>query len=404
MHKIWLIIKHEYTRHVLRKRFLIALLSVPAWLLFSFLIGIGGVLLTADKAAGVVDLSGILQGMTPPESSTPFDNVPLIDYPSAEAAQAALDSDDIDVYFVVADDYRTSGAVDVFYYKQPSDLTYSAMRRFLRRALVQDLEPAVAERLLEGSNPVFQATQEDRSMATGEWLKIAVPIVVAIFLLVAIFTSGGYLLQAVVEEKENRTMEILATSLSPMQIMTGKTIALIAVGLTQVLAWMIVPLIALIFFGSLLASAGGNSIDWFTTLGLAALTGLPTFVLIASLMAAIGATVTEARESQQMSTLVTLPAMLPVMLISVILSQPNGALAVALSLFPLTASLTLLLRMAFATVPTWQIVASVVILLASAVGSLWLAARLFRAGMLRYGKQMNWKEIAQALRPAGRQA
>jgi len=211
-------------------------------------------------------------------------------------------------------------------------------------------------------------------------------------LIVSVFTSGGYLMQAIVEEKENRTMELLATSLSPMQIMGGKIIALIGVGLTQVVAWGFFPLLVILLVGPMLPSLQGVAVDW-EMIWIVLLTTLPTFVLISALMATIGSTVTEAREGQQITSLVTLPVIAPFLLFSVLIADPNGVVAIVLSIFPLTAALTLLIRMAFATVPAWQIVLSTLLLILSAVGSLWLAGRVFRVGMLSYGKRLGWREV-----------
>ena len=94
-----------------------------------------------------------------------------------------------------------------------------------------------------------------------------------------------------------------------------------------------------------------------------------------------------------------MPVMAPVMLIGVLVGNPSGVIAMFLSFFPLTASLGLLIRMAFSTVPTWQIIVSTAILVVSAAGALWLAGRVFRFGMLRYGKRMGWKDVFQSIRP-----
>lgn len=205
-------------------------------------------------------------------------------------------------------------------------------------------------------------------------------------------------MQAVVEEKENRTMEILATSASPGQIMNGKIAALISVGLTQVLAWAALPMLMVILAASYLPMVGSIVFDWRMVL-VTLVTAIPTFVLIASLMATVGASVTEAREGQQVTGLLTMPVMIPWMLVSVISGNPGGPIAVIFSLFPLTSSLTILIRMAFATVPVWQLVTSTALLIASAWGALWLSGRVFRAGMLRYGKRLTWKDIFSAVSP-----
>jgi len=131
----------------------------------------------------------------------------------------------------------------------------------------------------------------------------------------------------------------------------------------------------------------------FASLGSMLLVLLPAFVMICALMAAVGATVTEASEGQQVMGIFTLPLYLPYMLISVLMQNPNSPLAVGLSLFPLTAPLTISIRAGFSVVPAWQMALSVVILVASAAGALWFAGRAFRLGMLRYGQRLRWKEV-----------
>ncbi|NMC55428.1 MAG: ABC transporter permease, partial [Chloroflexi bacterium] len=132
----------------------------------------------------------------------------------------------------------------------------------------------------------------------------------------------------------------------------------------------------------------GGSYVW---LSLAALPA--AFVLVAALMATVGATATEAREAQQMAGLFTIPLFVPYWLITPLIESPNSLLAVGLSLFPLTAPVTLAARAAFTVLPVWQIVVSLGLLYATAFGALWLAGRAFRLGMLQYGKRLKLAEI-----------
>ena len=120
---------------------------------------------------------------------------------------------------------------------------------------------------------------------------------------------------------------------------------------------------------------------------------LPTFVMVSAFMALIGATVSEAREGQQMIGLISLPIWIPYMLIGLIMENPNSPLTVGLSLFPLTSALTMLIRQGVTIIPGWQIAVSAIILVLSAAGAIWLAGRAFRLGMLRYGKRLAWREI-----------
>ena len=398
MKKIWIIFKHEYTRHVLRKRFLFALLSVPLWILITLAAGFLSVALQLNPTpVGYVDQSGLLEGIDPQVADAELGDVELRPFAGEAAARAALDEKQIQAYFVIPPGYPQQPQTRWVYFEQPSGNVIGQFNALLRAGLLRDQDPRVARRLLEGAQISVADVEEARPGDGIDWFKVVAPIAAGIFLMISVFTSGGYLMQAVVEEKENRTMEILATSLSPGQIMTGKVLGLLSVGLTQVLVWSAFPLLALGLAAPALPFLFGVTIDW-KLVGLIVLTALPTSVMISALMAAIGATVTEAREGQQVSTLITLPVIAPYMLLSVILLNPNGLIAVALTFFPLSAALTLLMRMAFSSVPTWQIVLSVGLLILSAAGSLWLAGRIFRVGMLQYGKRMSWKEVLAAVR------
>jgi ABC-2 type transport system permease protein len=228
--------------------------------------------------------------------------------------------------------------------------------------------------------------------ADNQWINIILPFFSGILFMVVVNVSGGYLLQAVVEEKENRTMEIMVTSVSPTELMGGKIIGNLSVGLTQLLFWLIFPLIGVLiarnFIPILNDLTFGNQFFWLTIIIL-----IPAFIMVAAFMAMVGATATEAKEAQQVAGLFTLPIVAPYWFISIIMNKPNGALAVGLSLFPLSAPVTLPLRTVFTTVPTWQIALSLVLLVLCAAGAVWLAGRAFRIGMLRYGKRLSLKEI-----------
>jgi ABC-2 type transport system permease protein len=209
---------------------------------------------------------------------------------------------------------------------------------------------------------------------------------------IVIMTSGGYLLQAVVEEKENRTMEIVITSVSPGQLMAGKIIGNISVGLTQLVIWLIFGWVGLKVGGQFFPFLQDFSISTEYALVLL-LVLLPSFAMVAAIMAAIGSTMTETREAQQVSGLFSLPIMIPYYLASPIMMNPNGTLAVALSYFPLTAPITILMRMAFTVVPLWQLAINIGILVIFAALAIWFAGRAFRLGMLQYGKKLSLKEV-----------
>jgi ABC-2 type transport system permease protein len=195
-----------------------------------------------------------------------------------------------------------------------------------------------------------------------------------------------------VEEKENRTMEIVVTSVSTDEMMAGKVVGNLAVGLTELLVWIGFGMATLFFLRANPAQVGNFNLDpGYLILSFVIL--LPAFVMVAGLMAAAGVTATDTREAQQIAGMFTLPVVVPFWLIVPLMESPNSPLSVGLSIFPLTAPISLTMRAAFTDVPAWQIALSLGLLVVCAVGAIWLAARVFRLGMLRYGKRLSLREI-----------
>ncbi|NPV55173.1 MAG: ABC transporter permease [Anaerolineae bacterium] len=395
MKKLWLIFRHEYTRHVLRKRFLMALLSVPIFVVVMSVLVVIAVAVQNDRTPiGYVDHSGVLmRAQQRSDSDDSFgSSLQISSYPNENTAREALVTGDIQAYFVVALDYMRTGRVALVAEKQPGDNVVSDFEDFLRYNLASQYPAPLDERLYRQPLVEMRALETDRQTASNQLLNMIIPMAVGVLFIIAVNTSGGYLVQALVEEKENRTMEIVVTSVSPMQLMTGKIMGDIAVGLTQLVLWIGFPLLALTVLATVMPPVAGLTIDMgFVWLMLALL--LPAFVLVAGLMAIAGATATDSREAQQIASMFTLPIFIPYWFSSAILANPNSTVAVGLSLFPLTAPTMLPLRAAITVIPAWQIALSLVLLVTSALGVLWLASRVFRIGMLRYGKRLRLKEL-----------
>ena len=395
MKKLWLVFKHEYLRHVLTKRFIFAVLSVPLFVALSIGLGFLSVILSTDKRpVGVIDHSGVLSApvIYPEVDNGPIPFTTFQFFTDPTAAQTALDDGDIQGFYVIGPDYLTTGQVSLTAPEALATGLQGDFANLLRENLLKTQPVELRQRLIAGPEITIHSVTDSRSVSSTNILGVLMPIVAGILFVVAINISGGYLLQAVVEEKENRTMEIVITSVSTDQLMAGKIMGNLSVGLTQLVIWLIAAVIGFAFFANLQSDAG--SIEMIRSyLGILALTFLPAFVLVAALMAMVGATATEAREAQQISGLFSLPIFMPLWFITAILEHPDSALAVGFSLFPLTAPLTLPLRAAISTVPTWQIGLSLAILVVAAVGSVWLASRAFRLGMLRYGKKLTLREL-----------
>lgn len=396
MNKTWLIFKHEYLQHVKRKRFILAVLSMPIFVLV--LIGVGVLAVTFsynDTPIGYIDQSGLFKNPILPEfdSPAPFRKpMQLLAYPSEADAKQALEQGDLQAYYIIHENYLQSGAISMVANEIPDSDVDRALAKFLRSNLLRTVPEEITNRVLKGGEVEVISTKSDRQMDSESVFGFVLPFIAGFLFMMAINTSGGYLLQAVVDEKENRTMEIILTSSSPTQIMTGKVLGNLSVGLTQLIVWILFGVIGVIILQNIFPDIQSAQID-LTFLGLMVLTFLPAFVMIAAMMATLGATATESREAQQIAGLFTLPIVIPFWFLGVLIESPNSPLAIGLSIFPFTAPISLPLRAAFTDIPVWQIGLTVSLLVLLAIGSLWLAGRAFRLGMLRYGKKLSFKEL-----------
>lgn len=386
---------HEYTRHVLRRRFIFALLGMPAVIAITGL-GIYALIRLEidDTPIGYVDQSGFLADPVAPPQLGRFEiQVPIYDFINETDARNALEAGEIQAYYTLAGDFMVTGLVDLHYLeREPSESAQEQFESFILANHLVDQSPEIVDRIAEGSDLTVRSVDGSREFSEKDIVALLMPFFNSVLFLIVIFTSSGYLMQAVVEEKENRTIEILVTSVSSNQLIAGKVIGNISVGLTQLIVWIGFTLGAL--------EIGRKYFDFLIDLTLSAetilltvLTLLPSFIMVAALMTAIGATVTDEREGQQMTGIISMPIWIPYILTWPIMANPNGPLAVALSFFPLTAPITLSLRVAFAIIPTWQIALNVFVLFLAAAVAIWFAGRVFRIGMLRYGKRVNWREM-----------
>lgn len=395
MNKFWLICTNEYLRHVRRRRFIFALLSMPLMILL--MIGAGMLAVWAEydsRPIGYVDETGILAQarQVPPEKGDWFPDPLTRSYPDEAAARAALNTQETQGYYVMTAEYLKDGSARFVTSGQAKSATESAFRRFLRYNLVAGQPNDVANRLVKGPELEIRSLGGGRKMGENDIFSLLFPMVIGILFLLVINTSGSYLVGALVEEKENRTMEIVVTSVSTDQLMAGKVVGNLAVGLTELLFWIVFGLITLAFLRANPAQMGSFNLDA-GYLFLAFFTLLPAFVMVAGLMAAAGVTATDTREAQQIAGMFTLPVVVPFWLIVPLMESPNSPLSVGLSIFPLTAPISLTMRAAFTDVPAWQIAISLGLLVVCAAGAIWLAARAFRMGMLRYGKRLSLREI-----------
>jgi len=409
MNKTILILKHEFSQVIKTKTFIIMTLAFP--LLALIAIGIFSFIQGMEKppapgevvTIGYVDEVGSFSGYTEQPGEP---TVTLIGYGTPEEATTALLAEDISQYFIIPSDYVDTGVITRYTLERelepPGEIQWAIKSFLLSNLLRGQTSPEVTER---AKTPMMLSSirlDETGQVATdqGGFGAFVVPYLFSILLIMAIFTSSGFLLQGLGEEKENRVMEILLSSVSARQLLTGKVLGLGAAGLLQMLIWLlsagVLVTMASTTIGGLLSTLQipGN----FMVLGIVYF--ILGYLLFAILMAGVGSISPTAREGQQLSVIFTMVGILPLMLAYFIIENPSHVVTQILTLFPFTAPITVMLRLGLADIPTWELVASIALLVIFIIGSLVLAAKVFRTFLLMYGKRPRLGEIIKSLREA----
>ncbi|MCA9935352.1 MAG: ABC transporter permease [Ardenticatenaceae bacterium] len=399
MHNLWLMAKHEYRKMVGKRSFLLGTLGIPlliivilSLIIFVFVRG------EDDRPLGYVDHSGILAQAVLPPADVNEETIELRAFTDETAAQQALEAGDIQAYYVLQDDYLQTRAVNLVYWEDdPSDAVRSDFADFVRANTAVNRPPEIQTLLMNGPNLTVRSLDGSRELDSSNPLGFVLPFVAAFLFIFVVMASAGYLLQVVTDEKENRTMELMVTSITPLELIGGKALGLMAVSLTQLLIWLGVAVIALLFGSDYIPLLQNVNIPW-SFLVVIVLYFLPSYALVAGIMTAIGGAVTELQQGQQVAGILNLLFMAPFFFIAFFMTNPNSPILLVLTLFPTTAFLTVIMRWSLSVVPMWQMVLSWFILVGTAVLSVIASARIFRVGMLRYGQRMRWKSIVAAVR------
>jgi ABC-2 type transport system permease protein len=393
MAKLWLVARHEYRIAVRRRTFLLGTFGLPVAIAFLMALSVVATVGRRDsRPVGYVDLAGLFSGRAAAGG--------LLPYGDEAAAQAALLAGDIQGFYIVPADYRTSGRLMLRYgAERPSPEALAAFPSALRGALLAGQPPEVRAVISRGVDLTLRTADGRRELSRTNVLTLLLPFLAGAAFTLATLTSANYMIQAVAAEKESRMVEVVTTSMTPLQLMGGKSLGLMAVAMTQLALWIGIAAVGLLLLRAGVPDLAGLQIPG-QFVALIILFFLPSYALVAGLMTAIGCAVTEVHQGQQIAGTLNLLFVLPFFFLPLLLADPNGPLLVAFTLFPTTAFLTVTMRWAFTDPPLGQLALSWFILLASALLSVWAAARIFRAGMLRYGSSLDLGALARILRPS----
>jgi ABC-2 type transport system permease protein len=354
---------------------------------------------TEITKVGFVDNVGRFDGYTKQPG------VELISYATEDTAKTALLNKTIKEYLVIPPDYLATGLVARYTLEREMETpeqVWVAVRNFLLENLLEEQTPEIKQRVEAPLAFASVRLNEEGKVSEdqGGFGAFVIPYLFSILLLMSIFTSSGFLLQGLGEEKQNRIMEILLSSVSARQLLTGKVLGLGAAGLLQMVIWMAT-------IGLMLPLASDIIGGFFSTLQVPPsllILGIIYFILgyllFATIMAGVGSVSTTPQEGQQLSTIFTMVGTVPFWFMWFIIENPNHILSQVFTLIPVTAPITVIVRLGLAEVPIWELVVSIILLIASIIGLLYIAAKVFRAFLLMYGKRPAMGQIFKAIKEA----
>jgi len=405
MDKTFQVIKHEFIQMVKSKSFIIVTLLFP---ILALLI-LGGYQLiqrigTQDTTAEAVSI-GYVDKVGGFNDTSQTVEITFIRYPSPEEATEALIAGDIEEYFVITPDYISTGRIDRFTLERELEMsgsTRNAVRNFLLNNLLQGY---VSDEMLERArSPAwFASTRLDEtgqiSPEQGGMLGVfLLPYLFSFLFWVAILMCSFTLLEGLGEEKENRVMEVLLSSISTKQLLLGKVIGLGIGGLLQILFWL---LSGGLILGMASTTVGGmfSGLEIPTRLVVfGAVYFILGYLIFGTLFASIGALTPTYREGQQISFFIMPAGIIPLMIVPFFAENPDHPITYFLTLFPITAPVTSMARLGVGNISSWQLALNIILLLISAMGLLFLGAKVFRTFLLMYGKKPSLREVIRSLR------
>lgn len=438
--KIWLIIKREYKTRVQTKSFLLSTFLTPLLILgfMGFVIFMTVSDNEAPKQVIVIDETGRMLEPLTQLNATRY--LPIEADQSIEQIRDLIMEDELDGYVFFDQTFLSEGTPATFVHNGSGGITFFESLRFDVRDVTRqirlednDVSDAVIaifeERPALENRRLNEAGVDEQSNA---FLSSIGGILIGVFIFIGLFGYGAILMRSVIEEKTSRIVEIITSSVKPIELMLGKLLGVCLVALTQFSLWIatyagvtiLAAPVAQFFINQRMGDLQ-NSLNAVDATGTAA--NVPSdidlsfleqfsidplfvlyffvffvlgFLMYSSIFAAIGAAVDSEQDSQQFMTPVMLPILLGYMLNFRIAEAPDSTFAIVASLFPLTSPINMVTRMLVSNVPFWEVLLSILLLILSLIGMLLLAARIYRTGILMYGKKPTFKELYKWIRQA----
>lgn len=421
--KTMLIVKREYLTRVRKKSFILTTILVP--LLFVALIfgtALMAVSSSSTKKIAVLDESGVFAGKFKDDDDIKFT------YLKSGLEEAKQSKDYDGVLHIPSFDQKNKNQFSIYSEEQIGLGAQNEIKNQMNDVLINERMQAAGisttqlDSLQKESITVKNINGEGKSSDYEK--SIAIGYASGFLLYMFMLLYGMSVMRSVMEEKTNRIAEIIVSSVKPFQLMLGKIIGVALVGLTQFLIWVILIGIVTAVGGVALSQSGMmgspemagqmaqqgqapdvqniinvilGSTNWVEIIVWFLFYFLGGYFLYASLFAAVGSLVNEdPQDAQQLTLPITLPIIFGFVIMSLALKDPNSGIAIFGSIFPLTSPIVMMARIPFG-VPAWQIALSAALLILGFIGTTWMAGKIYRTGILLYGKKVTLKEVGKWL-------
>jgi len=330
--------------------------------------------------------------------------IELVRFDTPGDATAALINGDVSEYFVIPSDYLSTGVINRYTIERQLETPpaiATGIKNFLTsNMLAGKVPPETVYRIEYPLDLVTTRLTETGEVATeqGGYGNVIIPAIFGLLLALSLQAASLYMVEGLGDEKESRLIEVLLSSVSPRQLLTGKVLGLGAAGLVQVVVWLAsLPLLLNLasstiggFFGTIQLPAN------FLVLGIVYF--ILGYLLFAALSAGVGAISSSARDGQPLAMIYAMLVFVPLWFGSLLFIFPNSPIWTVLTIFPLTAPIEVMMRLGVAGIAAWELATSLTVMVLSIIGALLLSVKVFRVYLLMYGKRPAWGEIIRSLR------
>lgn len=436
MKKIGIIIAREYNTRVKKKSFIILTLLMP--LFMAAIMFLPAYLATLDdkeeRAIGVYDASGLILGRLDDSEYTKFKYIPESEYDNLK--QDVSQSTYYALLFIPPN-IVNSNSVQLISNKNITidvknkvernvrDLLEKDKRaEVLKQAAIPDLEQRLAATKTRIKVKTIKLGESGKAEKSSTEVAMVVGYLFGFLIYMFIFLYGQQVMRGVMEEKQNRIVEVIISSVKPFELMMGKIVGIALVGLTQFAIWVVLtiglvngakglflenspqPIAQNLMEGQVQAAPSmsemGEIFSLIDTINFPLIIGcfffffIGGYLLYASLMGAVGSAIDAEEDAQQFMLPVSMPLIIAIVVMMNAITNPEGPLAFWFSMIPFTSPIVMMVRIPYG-VPVWELALSMGLLIITFVSCVWVAAKIYRTGILMYGKKPSWKELAKWL-------